>query len=481
MSTKPAVVSSSAFYLPQIHSLPSWLTPISVLLADLIALSAVYWLAVLGRFLITPGDFRFYIELFPGIALVLAGFSIQGLYPGLLLHPAEEIRRVCYCFTALFLAIACTAFLWHNAELYSRAIFLFTWAAGAPAVVLARYLTRNALAQKNWWGVRAVVLGSGPAALRVIRSLRNKSLGVRVIGVLTEDANDLPGPDSPPILGAYVDAPQVAATGAAEYAILAMPHQSHAELRRLIHDHCKGFRHVLLIPDMPGICSLGIAAREIDGEIGFELPQRLFSRSAAIAKRYLDIFLGATALILIAPLLVFIAILIKATSRGPVIYRHSRYGRDGRTFMALKFRTMARHGDEILAEYLRLHPAELVDWQRDRKLKNDPRVTPIGNLLRRYSLDELPQLWNVLIGEMSLVGPRPIVAEEIDKYGSGYDSYTRVLPGITGLWQVSGRSNTTYEQRVTLDEYYVRNWSIWLDAYILICTVRVVLTREGAY
>ena len=451
------------------------------MLVDLIALSAVYWAAVLGRYLITPGDFRFYIGLFPGITLFLAGFSIQGLYPGLLLHPAEEIRRVCYCFTAVFLAIACTAFLWHNAESYSRAIFLFTWATAAPVVVLARYLARNALAQHRWWGVRAVVLGSGPAALRVIASLRNKSLGVRVIGVLTEDATGPLGPDSPPILGGYEDAPRVAATKVAEYAILAVQHKSHAELRHLIRDHCKGFRHVLLIPDMPGICSLGISAREIEGEIGFELPQRLFSRSAAAAKRLLDLFLSIVALSLLTPLLVFIALVIKATSRGPVIYKHLRYGRNGRPFMALKFRTMVRNGDEVLAEYLPSHPAELLDWQQDRKLKNDPRVTTIGGLLRRYSLDELPQLWNVLIGEMSLVGPRPIVGEEIDKYGAGYDSYTRVLPGITGLWQVSGRSNTTYEQRVTLDEYYVRNWSIWLDAYILLCTVRVVFTAEGAY
>ena len=147
----------------------------------------------------------------------------------------------------------------------------------------------------------------------------------------------------------------------------------------------------------------------------------------------------------------------------------------------LKFRTMVADADKILASYLEEHQEERLEWQRHHKLRNDPRITRVGRWLRRYSLDELPQLLNVFVGQMSLVGPRPIMEVEILKYGSSYGLYARVLPGITGLWQVPGRNNTTYEERIDFDSYYVCNRSIWLDLYILIRTIRVVLTAEGAY
>ena len=176
-----------------------------------------------------------------------------------------------------------------------------------------------------------------------------------------------------------------------------------------------------------------------------------------------------------------IAIGIKATSKGPVFYGHLRHGRDGKVFRALKFRTMVADADHVLADYLVSHTEYAPEWERNHKLKHDPRITKVGRWLRRASLDELPQLINILRGQMSLVGPRPIVEQEIPKYGRGYELYTQVLPGLTGLWQVSGRNNTTYEERVAFDEHYVHNWSVWLDLYILARTVKVVMTAEGAY
>jgi lipopolysaccharide/colanic/teichoic acid biosynthesis glycosyltransferase len=146
-----------------------------------------------------------------------------------------------------------------------------------------------------------------------------------------------------------------------------------------------------------------------------------------------------------------------------------------------KFRSMRRDANRILEEYLRDHPELRVEWQEKHKLRNDPRVTRVGRILRKTSLDELPQLWNVLRGDMSLVGPRPIVADEVTKYSEWFDLYCRVVPGLTGLWQVSGRSDTNYQKRVDLDSYYVRNWSPWFDIYLLACTFRVVLEGEGAY
>jgi len=181
------------------------------------------------------------------------------------------------------------------------------------------------------------------------------------------------------------------------------------------------------------------------------------------------------------PLIVLIMAWIKLDSPGPIFYSQARIGRNGRRFRAWKFRSMVIDADKLLETYLAQHPELRKEWARDHKLKKDPRVTRAGRFLRRTSLDELPQLWNVLQGEMSLVGPRPITEKEVEKYGGAFEVYKKVNGGITGLWQVSGRNDVSYEERVYWDQFYVRNWSVWLDCCILFRTIAVVLLSKGAY
>lgn len=462
MEAEPVFSTSLFISTTQYDMAPAWWTSASMLMVDVVSLSVIYWVAVIGRRLITPGDVRFYLEIFPGVMLFVAAFAIQGLYPGVLLHPAEEMRRVFHSVSIVFLLVLCTTFLWHNAESYSRSVVMVTWALAVPAVLLARKFARRLLSRYDWWGVPAVVFGSGASARRVLNALTNRELGIRVTAVVANDFYGLP------------------LSGVAHYAILTGP-PSKVDLHHMMQDQCNGYHRILLVPDIHGICSLGISAREIGGEIGFDMPQRLFHKSAGMIKRAVDVFLTLPGLIALSPVFLLLAIAIKLTSRGPVFYGHARHGRDGKKFNALKFRTMFQNGESILMEHFQKNPQELITWQCDHKLKRDPRVTTVGKWLRRYSLDELPQLCNVLLGQMSLVGPRPIVSAEVLKYGRGYGLYSRVRPGITGLWQVSGRNNTTYPERVAFDEYYVRNWSIWLDAYILVRTVRAVFQAEGAY
>jgi len=196
-----------------------------------------------------------------------------------------------------------------------------------------------------------------------------------------------------------------------------------------------------------------------------------------ILKAAFDYAVVIPGLLLIAPLFLLIALLVRLDSPGPVFYRRRVLGRDGRIFYALKFRTMYLNGDEILARY----PKMKIELERNYKLKCDPRVTKMGQLLRKYSLDELPQLLNVVNQDMSLIGPRMITPEEITLYGEHGDKLLMVMPGLSGLWQVSGRSDTTYNERVTLDMQYITNWSIWLDLKILFRTPLVVLRGDGAY
>lgn len=195
----------------------------------------------------------------------------------------------------------------------------------------------------------------------------------------------------------------------------------------------------------------------------------------------LNQLLALMLLALFSPLIALIAFFIWKQDGAPVLYAHYRVGKNGRLFRCMKFRSMLRNSEQVLAALLRDDPVARAEWERDHKLTTDPRITPIGRFLRKSSLDELPQLLNVLRGEMSLVGPRPITVAELTRYGRVRWHYLSVRPGLTGLWQVSGRNNTTYEERVALDQRYVEQRSLWLDACILVKTVRVVLLREGAY
>jgi Undecaprenyl-phosphate galactose phosphotransferase WbaP len=197
--------------------------------------------------------------------------------------------------------------------------------------------------------------------------------------------------------------------------------------------------------------------------------------------RVLDISLILFAAPYILAVFLVIMVLIVLDSEGPIFYRQSRIGRYGRKFYVYKFRTMVQNADQVLQTYLE-NSAELkAEWLATHKLKKDPRVTRVGAILRKLSVDELPQLWNVLNGEMSLIGPRPIVEQEIEKYGKCFDLYIQVRPGLTGLWQVSGRSDTSYERRVELDQYYILNRSLKLDLQIILKTIGVVLGGKGAY
>jgi exopolysaccharide production protein ExoY len=198
------------------------------------------------------------------------------------------------------------------------------------------------------------------------------------------------------------------------------------------------------------------------------------------SKRAIDLMLALSGIVLIAPLLIICFVVTFATSPGPALYRHRRIGFNGKQFDCLKFRTMVTDAPERLSQVLQSDPAAAAEWTANRKLRNDPRVTAIGAILRKSSLDELPQLFNVLKGEMSIVGPRPVTEEELARYGGAKADYLACRPGITGLWQVSGRSNTTYSKRVACDTFYARNWSLALDTKIFIVTIPALLLTDSA-
>ena len=199
------------------------------------------------------------------------------------------------------------------------------------------------------------------------------------------------------------------------------------------------------------------------------------------AKRIFDIIISLVALALLAPLFLMLALLIKLSDGGPVFYRHPRLGFRSQVFPCLKFRTMVLNGDEVFPAYLNAHPEAAREWTETRKLKADPRVTLVGAVLRQLSLDEIPQLINIIRGEMSIVGPRPIVGEEVKLYGVHAAAYLRTRPGLTGVWQVSGRNDVSYHERAAMDRAYVENWSFGTDLVLIVKTIPAVITSRGSY
>jgi len=239
------------------------------------------------------------------------------------------------------------------------------------------------------------------------------------------------------------------------------------------------FKHILLVPDCHDLISLRSSIRRVGGTLSIRVASDRPSRLAAFGKRAFDLGAGGLALVLLSPLLVTLAVAVRLDGEGPVIFSQPRWGGGDGTFRALKFRTMHTDGERRLRRHFLHNPAAEREYERYRKLDNDPRVTRVGRIMRATSLDELPQLVNVMRGEMSLVGPRPYTLDELSRLGPARQILSVALPGITGFWQVSGRNQRTFRERIEMDCYYVRNLSIWLDLWILYRTVIGVITREG--
>jgi len=454
-----------------------------IMLADVVALGLVIVISVLARHSI-GGQYELplYWRLWPVLALFVSVYALFGLYPGIVFNAVTEIRRIAAATTVVFLVLSVAAFLLRVADTYSRLVFFAAWMLAPLLVPLARAIVRHRFAREDWWGYPTLVFGAGESGRMLVRTLQTRpELGFRVRALMDAGMPKMDTPCGVPAIRSVEEAAAIARREAISHAIIALPEVSRPRLLALIESDAVAFPHLFIIPNLGTLSSLGIETRDLSHQLALEVRRSLLMPGAQLTKRFVDIGLAVLIGVVLLPLIVSIMAALKVESRGPVFYRQNRLGRGGRAFYLWKFRSMTAEADRILREYLEQHPESAREWEREHKLKNDPRVTRIGRFLRKTSLDELPQLWNVIRGEMSLVGPRPIVRDEVPKYGEGFTLYKQVLPGITGLWQVSGRNDTGYVDRVALDSYYIRNWSVWFDVYLLGRTVRAVLACAGAY
>lgn len=468
---------------PPVHSgLILGAVSIVYMITDVLAITLAISLAVFTRSRLGGLDISVYLPLWPVVFLFVAVYTIVGLYPGIGQAPAEELRRLTLASTLVYLVLGVGTFLFKEGEAYSRLVFLGAWALTILFVPLCRAIARNLFARRTWWGIPVVVFGAGDTGKIVIRALnRNPGLGLKPVAALDDDPGKRSAIDDVLVLGGIDMAPIVARDYNVRHAIVAMPGVERKKLLQILERYAGVFPHLILIPDLFGFSSLWVSAQDLGGLLGLEIRQRLLLTGPRLTKRIVDLVVAVVGGLLISPIILLIALLIKIDSPGPVFFMQDRLGKNGRIFKAVKFRSMYVDSDERLTKLLEDHPFMREEYETFHKLRNDPRVTRIGRVLRKLSLDEIPQLWNVLRGDMSLVGPRAYLPRELSKMNGSEKIILKVLPGITGLWQVSGRSEVPFAKRLEIDVYYVRNWSIWLDLYILARTVWVVLFSRGAY
>jgi len=438
--------------------------------ALLVAVAGVVWWT--GR--VPPvGEWSAYV-----VGAWSLGAVLFGLLPTWGLGPIIEMRRISGLLAAIFGSAAVLSVLIGPRPVDAVGL-LGAFAVGMVAVPLLRLQTKRSLLSREAWGIPVVIYGAGPTGRRIFDLLREEAgIGYRPVAVF-DDATESwthtrtdasPLPTAPPVL------PNV------PIAIVSQPDLRTERLQELIEVALSQYQTVLIIPELEETPSLWMRSRDISGVVGLEFPCNLARPYPRFVKRATDLALTIVTAPVWGPLCLALAGLIWLEDREPPLFFQERIGRDGASFYTWKFRTMVPDAEAVLQERLAADPALQAEWKHDFKLRHDPRLTTVGRLLRTFSLDELPQLANVLRGEMSLVGPRPLPAYHAAELPASVQNLRRrVRPGMTGLWQVSGRSNAGTDGMEQWDPYYIRNWSLWLDLVILFRTVRAVLERKGAH
>ena len=393
-------------------------------------------------------------------------------YPGIGVGKVEEVKRLTLSLIAGYiLLLICLkgANQLHRYNLWCLAgAFLLT----LPCMPLARYFCRSLLKRFPATRIKVLIAGAGKTGKAVAHEVtRDNYYGFEVAGFLDDDT------DRENVCGKLTDAVIIAREKNIDYLILCIaPHHLAGHINQLL----KHFRHILFVTPQRILPIMWTHTVPLGCTAAFEIHNKLQMKLFRVFKKITELMMALIILPFIFLLGSVIALLIKLTSPGPVLYRAERLGQNGKKIFIWKFRTMCQDADDMLENILENDPVLKMEWEQKFKLANDPRITPLGRFLRRTSLDELPQFWNVITGDMAIIGPRPIVEKERHYYGENFHVFSVVKPGITGLWQVSGRSDLDYTRRVNLDVYYVTNWTLWLDYMILLKTIASVFQPRGA-
>lgn len=468
-------------------------------MTDLVSLALAISLAFVIRIYVLPSMTSLFFRGVPrtlldriwlvlGIGLVCLLF--EGLYTRRMTF-WQEAERLVKAISLAFLFMLAVVSLGKMSRDVSRTVLVLGYLMSITLLPVTRLAAKKVLAKVGLLAYSVIILGAGKTGELVARILlQEKSSGYRVVGFLEDDPAKQHrsvriGGVPIPVLGGFRDSGRVMQQTGVRHLIVAAPGLEAKTLVGLVNRLQQQAGSVTVVPDFFGIPVMGVEADYAFDEqmFTFRVCNNLASPLNMLAKRAFDFVVGSIILVAVSPVLALMSIAIKLDSSGPIMFSHRRIGRRGEEFDCHKFRTMVVDAQRVLEDLFKRDPELREQWERDFKLKEDPRVTRVGKLLRRTSLDELPQIFNVLRGEMSLVGPRPrplYEGEHRDRTGL-FDVGLNTRPGMTGLWQVSGRSELDFTRRLQLDAWYVRNWSLFLDVSLILRTIPVLCERRGAY
>lgn len=411
-------------------------------------------------------------------------FWRNGLYPGYGLTAAQELRKQVSAssYASLALAVVRLAFQDGN-NLSALSALVVMWLFGLVAYPAGRALSKRLLHLLGLWGRAVVILGAGTAGQRVAKALCKAPLdGLQPVAFFDDDPAKIGRVIAGlPVVGGLAYADVYASKRAIRHAIVAIPTAPASLMSALVSRKGRVFTWLQFVPELPGLPAEDVYTGNLDGLLALEVRNGLYAQTSRIFKRSIDLLGATVGGLLIAPLLLLIYLRVRLDSPGGAFHWSARIGQSGTPFRCLKFRTMHLDAETRLAGLLEHDPALRAEYERYHKLEHDPRITRAGRVLRKFSLDELSQLYNVIVGDMSLIGPRPYLARELDDMGDYAKTILLAKPGMTGYWQVSGRNNVSFGERLEMEAHYVRNWSIWWDIILLLQTVRVVLRRQGAH
>lgn len=396
----------------------------------------------------------------------------------------EEARLLLTGTSISFTIIALLIFMTQQYLLYSRVIILLAWIISLILFPLFRLFTKNQLIRFNMWKKKVLVIGPINSTSTLIDAIKkNKILGYEVVGCLTVDRGKIGQTISGiKVLGHIDEIEEWKEKVHFEDIIVTLPDVPRDQLIPLMKRWEQVSETIRYIPRTGDLITTGVEIENIGNVLSLTVRRNLAKPWNILIKVVFEMLLALVFLVIVSPLFLIFALAIKIDSKGPVFFIQERCGRWGKKFKLIKFRSMFLDGDVRLDSYLKEDQNAREEWEQFNKLKTyDPRVTKIGKILRRFSLDELPQILNILNGKMSLIGPRPYILEEFKEVESVKSIILQVKPGISGLWQTSGRSNLSFNERLILDEYYIRNWSFWLDIVILIKTIKAFSKGEGAF
>ncbi len=397
----------------------------------------------------------------------------------------QRVESLFYSSLYSVFAVLLMFFLDLSTDKHTIYFLLFLWLASFILLITIRYILKKFLDERYIFQIPLVIIGNQKEAAAFVKNINNDTgLGAyEVVGLVSDKPTNINELKIYPVLGNFNDIEKIIADTGVNNVLIAVPYLGEQKEKSIINRVQPLVKNMCIIPNLTDIPMGGIDVETMFNEkiMVIRVRNNLARTINKVIKNIFDMVLTLIGTILISPVLVIIAIWIYKDSPGPVIFKHMRIGKDGKEFPCYKFRSMCVDAKEKLEELLKNDPEARAEWDKDFKLKHDPRITKSGAFLRKTSLDELPQIFNVLKGEMSLVGPRPIIRAEMERYGEHINDYLMVKPGITGMWQCSGRSDVDYTERVCMDSWYVRNWSVWLDIMLLWRTFKAVIAGKGAY